>query len=136
GFVFTGGLLYWDRLNDRILPYGGIIWTPTPRWEIKAMFPRSRVSYFWGPGFYGKPTFLYTDIEYVVESAEIGRAGRRDQLEYEDIRLTVGIREEWGGYQSFLEGGFVFQRDVDFKVADGGDFGIGDGFLIRGGFRY
>ncbi|QDT64197.1 hypothetical protein [Calycomorphotria hydatis] len=133
-WTFALGVGFWDRRHDYILPYAGVIWTPNDRWEIRAMFPRSRITYFAGNVF-GKPMWLYGDIEWNVESWEVERLGGRDQMQFEDIRLTVGIREDWCWAESFVEAGWVFDRTVDFKSA-GPDFNANDSFLVRAGLRF
>ncbi|QDT37062.1 DUF6268 family outer membrane beta-barrel protein [Stratiformator vulcanicus] len=132
-FTFAGGVGYWDRLDDMIIPYGGIIWTPNDRWEIRALFPKSRITYFAGH-MWGKPTWIYADIEYNVESWEVERGGRRDQMQMEDVRLVLGARKDQGWGTTFIEGGYVFNREFDFKR--GGGFGVDDGAIIRGGIRF
>ncbi len=47
-WMFAAGAAYWDRMKDYVIPYAGIVWTPNDLWEIRAMFPKARVSRFLG----------------------------------------------------------------------------------------
>lgn len=136
---YVAGLMYWDRVNDRILPYGGVVWTPNDRAEIRAMFPEARVSYYVG-NVADDDKWLYVKAGYHVESYQIdmdvpGGGGREDQIEIADWRVMLGLRSESNYFGTFIEGGYVFDREVEF----GGqttDFTIDDGFILRAGIRY
>lgn len=131
------GVMYWDRVDDILLPYAGVVWTPNDRWEFRLMFPKARISYFVGDWF-GGATWLYGSFEYNVEAYHIGLpgpAGKHERVQIRDYRAMLGIRTENAGVTTFLEGGWVFDRDVDFKYGTPG-FGINDGFIARLGLRF
>lgn len=129
------GALYWDRVDDRILPYAGVILTPNDRWELRLVFPDPRVSYFIGH-MWGRPTWVYARAEYNVEAYEVEvPPGRGNQVELEDWRVLVGARKEQGWGDTFLEAGWVFDRSVEY--ADGAPgFDVQDAFIFRGGVRF
>ncbi|MEZ6046336.1 MAG: hypothetical protein R3C11_12365 [Planctomycetaceae bacterium] len=61
--------------------------------------------------------------------------GVREKIQLEDWRAVLGVYFDRGYYQKFIEGGWVFNRDVSFNNGTTG-FDVGDGFILRGGFRF
>ena len=134
-WMFAVGAAYWDRLGDYIIPYAGVVWTPNDLWEIRAMFPKSRVSRFLG-NVGDKSVWLYGTFEYDIESFEVERTGiaNRDQVEFQDYALMLGLRGEGACMSMFLEAGGVFRRRAYF--GSGGGFDTKDGFMARFGFQF
>ena len=132
------GALYWDRVDQIILPYGGLIWTPNQHWEWRLVFPNPRVDIFLGNWMYG-PTWLYVGGEYHVESYQVAidPTDYQDQIQLRDWRAFVGLRSDNGNFASFLEVGVVFGRDAEFRRNDiTAGFDTDPGLLLRGGFRF
>lgn len=134
--MLVGGVAYWDRVNDRFIPHAGIVWTPDDTWEFRLLFPKSRISVFLGDYGYGGVWF-YTSAEYNVEAYQVGLSdlNRKDQVELSDYRILLGLRSDNGFVSSFVEGGWIFDRQVDFKGKTT-DFDINDGWMIRTGIRF
>ena len=138
-WMIAMGAGFWDRVNDRVIPYAGAIWTPDDRWEWRLVFPEPRVSMFLGNPW-GVPTWVYVSGEWHIEAYEIevervlGRAGLKDKIEVEDWRILFGLRSNNGWVTSFLELGWVFGRHVDFLVVPG--FDVSSGFIARAGVQY
>lgn len=128
------GALFWDRVDDRVLPYAGLVFTPNDYLEIRALFPQSEVSLFLGTPW-GIPQWLYVNGEYHVEAYEIGGVAGGRQIQLEDWRVMLGVRSDTGGVQSFLEGGWVFDREVEFSTG-GGNFEVSSGFIARFGLKF
>jgi hypothetical protein len=136
------GALFWDRVNDHVLPYGGLVYTPNGVFEARLLFPRADVSVFVGAPW-GVPQWLYLATEYHVEAWEVetpvlgaAAGGRKaDRFEMEDWRLLFGLRSESVGVSSFLEAGWVFGRHGDFLNTNA-DFDISSGFITRFGVRW
>jgi len=135
-WTFVGGAGFWDRVNDRVVPYAGVIWTPDDRWEWRILFPKGRVSYFLGQPW-GVSTWIYARSEYHVEAyeVEIPRLRRNDKVEVEDWRILLGLRWDTGWVNAFWEAGWVFGRDVDFLRRTSG-FSVNTGFITRAGIRF
>ena len=129
------GAMYWDRLHDRWIPYGGIIYVPDDRREYRLMFPESRISHFIGTPL-GIPAWAYVRGEYHVEAYEIDRETINDQGEVEliDWRVLIGLRTDSGGVGAFAEAGWVFGRHVNFNTTPG--FDVSSGFIARAGVRF
>lgn len=130
------GAGYWDRKDDFIIPYAGVVWTPNNYWELRLLFPESRISYFLGSQD-GFAKWMYFTAEYGVESYQVTQqpAEIRNQIQFEDIRLLLGLRADNGFATLFAEAGVVLNRRVRFKMG-GPDFDINDGFIGRAGVRF
>ncbi len=135
-WMFAFGAAFLDRVNDQVIPYAGVVWTPTDRTEWRLMFPNAQISYFLG-NCSGVAQWVYVAGEYHIEAYEVVEelSGQQEQIELEDWRFLIGVRNEVAGMTSFLEAGWVFGRDVSFKFATPG-FDISTGFIARIGVRY
>lgn len=130
------GVGYWDRVENFILPYAGVVWNPTDRWEIRALFPKSRVSYFLG-NFGQASHWLYGSGEFHVESYQINQpgVGSNQQVQFQDWRVAIGLRSDHYTYDKFIELGYVFGRNVDFARATP-SFDINDALMLRIGVKF
>ena len=133
---FVGGVAIWDRVDTLIIPTGGAIWTPNNRWEIRALFPKSRISYFMG-NWKNADFWLYGQYEYTAEAWQtvISDPKYSDRMQIVDQRLTAGIRWDSGRYSFFTEAGYVFDRQAKFAGATP-NFNIGDTAIMTFGVRY
>jgi hypothetical protein len=135
--MFALGFVVYDRVKDYVLPYAGVVWTPSPCWEFRLLFPKSRISYFlgdWG----GTSAWLYTGVEFNVEAYSIdlaGPNGENEKIEFVDYRAVLGVRTESFGVSSFVEAGYIFGREANFLNGTP-DFDIDNGFMVRGGLRF
>lgn len=139
-WMWVLGAVYWDRVNDIVLPYAGAVWTPSDRLELRMLFPKSRASLFLGTPN-GVPTWVYVDAEYHVESYQIGidpvLGDDESKVQFSDWRVLGGFRWEAGWITTFLEGGYVFDREVKYgRPMSGASFDIDGQFIGRLGFRY
>ncbi len=135
-FMVALGAAYWDRVDDIVLPYAGIVYTPNDYLEFRLIFPKPRVSLFLGTPN-GVATWAYIQGEYHVESyeMELSPPGSRDKVQFTDWRVLGGFRFEAGWLTTFIEAGGIFGREVDFR-RNGRDFDVDPGFIMRAGFRY
>ncbi len=134
--TFVIGFMEWDRINTRFLPWAGMIYRPNPYWQFDLVFPQFRVATFlWDE--WGFKTMLYGRVEYHTEAYEIWNpvVGERDQVAFSDWRALLGINKEHGDFDYFFEGGWIFHRDVDYRVAPQG-FEVTSGVIVQGGFRF
>ncbi len=139
-FMWVLGVTYWDRVDDLVLPYAGIVMTPNDRVELRLLFPKSRATFFMGTPN-GVPTWFYVEGEYHVESYEIGfgpipmSTADTSKVQFRDWRVVGGLRWEAGWVTTFLEGGYVFDRDVEY-THPGTSYDVDGQFIGRVGFRY
>ena len=131
------GAAYWDRADNIFIPYGGVIWTPDDHWEIRAMFPKSRVSYYLG-NVDATDVWLYGAAEYTVDAYQIDfddATRLKDRAEFRDYRFLLGVHAQRCRWSAFFEGGYITDRHVEFRGSTPG-FGIGDSWLLRAGIAF
>jgi len=130
------GALYWDRVDDIILPYAGVVYTPDQHWELRLVFPQPRITYFLGTP-YGVATWVYVGAEYHVESyyIDLKFGGVDERMQYADWRVYGGMRWEAGQFVTFAEVGAAVARQVEFENV-GADFDVDDGVFARVGLRW
>lgn len=137
-WMWAIGAAYWQRAEDIVIPYGGLVWTPNRNWEWRFIFPNPRVDVFVG-NWFNAPTWMYVGAEYQVESYQASIAGSptrgKDQLQIEDWRAFWGIRSDNGWLASYFEVGAVFDRKFSFKDDTIG-FEADEAVMLRFGFRY
>lgn len=134
--MYVIGAMYLDRVNDRVLPYAGVVLTPDDRTELRLMFPETRISRYVG-NLMGDDKWIYASIGFHTEAYEIEleRTGFGEKIEISDWRAVVGLRSDNNLFTSFIEAGIVFDRNGDFLNETPG-FDISDGFILRGGLRF
>lgn len=135
--MLVGGAAYWDRVDDQVIPYAGIVWTPNDYWEFRLLYPKSRISLFLGNAL-GVPTWIYGGVEYTAEAYQIdliASNGRAEKIEIRDYRAMFGIRTEGGGVSSFAEVGWVFAREAEF-LYNTPAFDISPALMARLGIRF
>jgi hypothetical protein len=133
---FVGGVLYLNRDNVRLLPAGGLIWTPADWMRLELIFPKPKVGVRVN-GDLGYEDWVYGTAEFGGNTWPIIREGDfQDNVTYNDYRLLIGFeRKLQGGAGYRLEAGYVFGRTIRFS-SERGDFDPQDTFLFRGGITF
>jgi hypothetical protein len=131
------GAMYWDRLNDRVIPWGGLIYRDD-YWEWQLMYPETRVSLFLGnERLWAK--WIYFRAEYHVESYGVQRNNggvlQDTQMEISDYRLLGGFRMDAGFYSWFIEAGAVLDRNLEYGTSPKST-GMDTGFIGQIGLRF
>jgi hypothetical protein len=135
--TFKLGVMYLDRNKIKLLPAGGIFWTPTPQVRFDLFFPQPKLSaYLTTIGRH--EVWWYLAGEYGGGAWTIAReAGFSDRIDINDIRASAGI--EWfgpAGFHGFFEAGYVFEREVIYVVTPAHSFEPRDTFMLRAGFSF
>lgn len=135
-WTYAIGAGFWDRVDDRVIPYAGFIYTPNNQWEWRVLFPESQIRYRLGY-FWSALHWLYVRGEYHVEAyeVELERTGFRERVEVEDWRFLIGLDSNHGTFWKFIEAGWVFGRNVEFLNGTPG-FDVTTGFILRGGILF
>jgi hypothetical protein len=146
------GVIYLDRVEIKLLPAGGVFWTPDPdtRWEI--FFPRpkferrfattGRYQWWWYVvGEYGGGSWTFRrDIPAGgVGILPLPPRVVEDQFDYNDIRVSTGI--EWvpegaPGLRGYIEVGFATDREIVYRDFPPRNIDLPNTFLIRGGVAF
>ena len=134
----VAGFEYLDLEQTEILPAGGVIFEPNPDTQIDLYFPRPQIRLRVDQEESGDQ-WLYFRGEYHGSAWAIERtAGNADLVSLTEYRATVGLesipsdKEE---SSSFLEVGFLFNRDLEYRSGVG-NFQPNDTIVIRLGSRY
>lgn len=129
------GAGFWDRVNDRIVPYAGLVYRDD-FWEMRLTYPEAMISVFVG----NEPQWakwIYIRGEHHIEAYDVATAGGgNDEVELEDWRVLAGFRMDAGTYSWMIEAGWVFDRDIEFDAAANGQYNPSTGFITRIGWRY
>lgn len=136
-WMWVAGVAFWDRVNLLTIPHVGAVWTPAPRWELRMLYPKSRISYYLGRRKC-KDFWLYGTYEYTAEAwqANIGDPTVvHDRIQLTDDRFMLGIRWDSGRHSAFVEGGYVFNRQAKF-AGPTPDFDLSSVGMVRAGFRF
>lgn len=131
------GVMYLDRNKIKLLPAGGVLWTPTPQVKFDIFFPQPKLSvYLTTVGRY--ELWGYLAGEYGGGAWTIQRAdGSSDRIDINDIRVSGGF--EWTGprgLNGFVEGGFVFKRQVVYVVTPSDTFNPPNSYMVRAGISF
>lgn len=136
------GAMYIDRNNVKLIPAGGLLWQPTPYTRFDIFFPSPKAARYlttlgtqdiWG----------YVSGEYGGGTWTIERAnGDKDSIDLNDFRVMLGL--EWGLSEllrsgkriGFVEGGYIFERELKYKLNPGDDIDLKEAFMVRAGIGY
>jgi hypothetical protein len=109
------GVQYLDRVRVKLLPTGGVVWTPNPDIRFEILFPEPKIARrlttlgtadWW----------IYLRGEYGGGSWAVVRAttGDYERVDYNDLRIAVGL--EWdqagAGFDGLAEIGLSFDREL------------------------
>ncbi len=131
------GVEYLDRVEIKLLPAGGLFWSPDANTRLNVYFPRPKFATRF-PNFGNVEVWGYVAGEYGGGSWTIRReAGFKDQVDLNDMRVTAGL--EWIGIRGvtgFGEVGYVFERQLIYRSTSPADSMLGSAIMFRGGFAY
>lgn len=133
---FAFGAIYLDREDIAALPAAGAIWTPNDDYTVELMFPRPRVMRRLSTD--GEQTkWVYLGGEFGGGSWAIDRAdGSADVFTYSALRLLVGYEvKRKKGFAPRIEGGYLFNRQVEYKSGIG-NYDPDSAAMIRAGASF
>ncbi len=131
------GAAYWNRVTDLIIPYGGVIWTPNDQWEVRLLFPKARISRYWGR-VWDRHLWTYGSLGYDLQAwqVEIQDASQtKTRMQMSSAQALLGASMQWGNFTAFTEAGLIFDRHVRFS-GPVSSFGIQDALMLRLGATY
>ncbi len=134
----AAGIVYLDRNRVKLLPAGGVVWTPNDdvRWEL--IFPQPKLAQRLTT--YGNTSlWWYVGGEYGGDNWTIEHVdGSPDSVDYNDIRAYLGL--EWKpvdglrGVSGHVEVGFVFDRELVYR--SGAIVDLDETLMLRAGIGY
>lgn len=135
------GVSYLDRLEVKLLPAFGVLWTPNPKTKWDIFFPSPKFANYWTT-MGNKEVWWYLGGEYGGGSWSIEREGPLntgidDRVDINDIRIFIGIESNGGNRVSgFAEIGYVFEREVVYYLVPADTSEVSDTFMVRGGVSW
>jgi hypothetical protein len=140
--MLRGGVVYLDRNKIKLLPAGGLLWTPNSETRFDIFFPKPKLSQRLTT-IGNQDVWWYVAGEYGGGAWTIQRSDNTsDRIDINDIRLILGA--EWGqpGLMAqgrrvgFVEAGWVTHRELIYVETPDENVSIRDAFMVRAGFNY
>jgi hypothetical protein len=129
------GLLYLNRKDIRILPAGGVIWSPRDDRRYELVFPRPKLAHRIARANWFED-WLYLGGEFGGNSFAFEENGLADFVTLRDYRIYVGLERKLDGGSGYrIEIGYAFSRSAEF--ASGlPEYNAPDTALLRVGAAY
>ncbi len=116
------GMWYLDRNRIKLLPAGGLVWTPNPDTYFNILFPDPKIGRRLAN--YGNTEWwLYARGEYGGGAWTVKRVNpvpavndTLDSVDYNDLRCGVGLEfMNQGGLNGLFEVGVAFEREIRYR---------------------
>ena len=142
-FQLKAGVVYLDRNRIKLLPAGGIVWTPNDDVRFEILFPNPKLAVRL-PGYSRTEWWLYARGEYgggawTVEVDPVAPFNRTE-IDYNDLRVAVGLDfETVRGLNGLFEVGLTFEREIFYRFlapVDPFTFRPDPTVFVRGGLAY
>lgn len=133
----AAGVVFIDRNDIKLLPAGGVIWTPNEDVRFDIVFPTPKAAQrLWTLG--NNDLWWYVAGEFGGGAWTILRAdGAEDSIDYNDLRISLGL-EMIGlrGKRGYLEVGYVWDREIEYFKTNTPTFKPDDTVMLRAGIHY
>ncbi len=151
--ALKAGVSYINRADIKLLPAGGITWTPNPKRKWDIFFPQPKLSqylttlgtrdlWWYVAGEYGGGVWsvdlAYPDLD-TADTTDFATA--RTLMDINDIRVTIGFElgspanSSVGQKGLFFEVGYVWNREM-VLVVPVQTYSLNDTWMLRGGFTF
>jgi hypothetical protein len=135
------GAVYIDRADVKLLPAFGLLWTPSPqiRWDI--FFPSPKLASYCRTIRDGQ-LWWYVGAEYgggswTYERPEPPEQGASERMDINDMRVFLGLEcFKLNRLYSFIEMGYVFNRELYFVVVPEERTALADTVMLRAGLAF
>lgn len=133
------GVMYLDRNYIKILPSGGIVWTPNQDVYFNILFPNPKIArrlfnsgntQWWGylSGDYGGGAWHITRRDPITHY---------DDFDYNDIRIAVGLEfKTFRNFSGLFEVGGALSRELRYRDLDPPAYFPHNTVYLRGGLAY
>lgn len=145
-FQFKFGAWYLDRNRVKILPAGGVVWTPNSDVRFEILFPNPKLAQrltTWGTtewwwyvrGEYGGGAW---EVKRDTHPGIIGGGGFVDHVDYNDLQVALGVEfKALSGLTGHIEAGIAFDRELFYTSRNPDSFfRPNTAFLLRAGISY
>jgi len=110
------GAMYLDRVRVKILPAGGLVWTPSPDTRFDILFPNPkiarRLTTVGNTEWWGYARGEYGGGSWAIQR-ELMLPGEIDRVDYNDLRFAMGVEfMRSQGLHGLFEVGFAFEREL------------------------
>ena len=138
-FQIKAGIVYLDRINVKLLPAGGLVWTPNNDSRFEFLFPNPRLSqrlttfgtvewWYYLRGEYGGDAWT---VQRSLPALGVERVG------YNDIRVALGLQFERNGMRNgFIEVGVAFERQILYVEDPASDVYPSTTVFLGGGISF
>lgn len=135
-FQVKAGVVYLDRVKVKLLPAGGIVWTPNADVRFEILFPYPKLSRRLTT--YGNTDWwIYLRGEYGGGSWTVTRPGAPVQVDYNDLRVAVGVEfQTLKEFVGLFEVGVAFEREMVYKDRINSPFNPNPSVFLRGSVAY
>lgn len=115
-FQIKAGVIYLDRVKVKILPAGGVIWTPNPDVRFDVLFPNPRFAARLST-IGNTDWWVYLRGEYGGGSWTVTHANSQiERIDYNDIRVAMGLEfRGLRGTTGYFEVGGSFSREIVYQ---------------------
>ena len=157
-FQLKAGVIYLDRNRIKLLPAGGVIWTPNDDVRFEILFPNPKLAIRL-PGYSTTEWWLYARGEYGGGAWTLETSywyctictwppdppiRSLVEVDYNDMRAAVGLDfQTVRGLEGLFEVGITFEREIYYPTLPGGPhdpfsftFRPDPTVFIRGGLAY
>jgi hypothetical protein len=143
------GVMYLDRNYIKLLPAGGIVWTPNPDWNFEILFPNPKIAkrltntggtewWLYFSGDYGGGAWHITRATFDDDPAlQSPVAGQFDNFDYNDIRVALGLEfKTYRNLRGLFEVGGAFSRQIYYTSESPANYYPTNTIFVRGGLSY
>ena len=136
------GIWYLDRVAYKLLPVGGVVWSPNPDVRFDILFPNPKFSqrlttmgdtdwWWYVSGFYGGGAWT------IKRGPDSPLSGSLDLVNYNDIRIAVGLEfKRPRGLTGLFEIGGAFDRQLDYTSLSPATYRPSNTMFLRGSLAY
>lgn len=130
------GVVYLNRLDVKILPVAGFIWTPSSDARFELLFPQpklaQRVTNWGNSEIWGYIGGEYGGGQWTIAHSD----GSRDTANYNDLRIYLGVESKGlNNRHGYFEVGYVFNREIIYRTG-APQYDPSDTVMLRGGFSF
>jgi hypothetical protein len=125
--TLKAGIWYLDRVRYKLLPTGGLVWTPNPDTRVDILFPNPRFTqrfsimgntewWWYFSGDYGGGTWTIKRPDNTITPSVYVNP---DLVDYNDIRIALGLEfKRPAGFTGWFEAGYAFNRELVYRSGD------------------